>query len=134
MGCASEESGFISWYFYSSLQCLIHLCGQPNLPYNTYYRLCLWVLEGKPTGHEADHAPLSTAEFKDAWSCTSFTPYGFMACTWANASLECTWCPESYITELHESSRETLVYLRIQIEYRHTHTHTNDTIADRNKN
>jgi hypothetical protein len=33
----------------------------------------------KMLGREADHSPLSSAEFKNAWSCTSTPPYIFMA-------------------------------------------------------
>ena len=32
---------------------------------------------------EADHSPLSSAEIKNEWSCTSAVPYVFILCTGA---------------------------------------------------
>jgi len=38
------------------------------------------ILRCKRPGHEADHLPQSSIEFKNAWSYASFLPYVFMTC------------------------------------------------------
>jgi len=44
----------------------------------------------KRPGREADHSPPSSAEVKNAWSCTSTPPYVFTA-----------WCLVKYRIRLH---------------------------------
>jgi len=72
--------GFDSWQ--GQVSFLITSISRPVL--GPTKPLILWVLRVlslgvKQPGHEADHSPPSSAEIKNAWSCTSTPPYIFMA-------------------------------------------------------
>jgi len=54
-------------------------------------------------GHESDHSPSSSAEVKNEWSCTSMSPYVYMA-----------WCLIKQLLHLHRlilSSAQGQLYL-----------------------
>ena len=61
--------------FFSYLKVTDRLWGPPSLLFKGYF------LGGvKRPGREADHSPLSSAEFKNEWSYTSTAPYAFVVC------------------------------------------------------
>jgi hypothetical protein len=63
---------------FSSLKHSAWLWGS-SLLFSGYWGLFLWGL--KQMGHEVDHSPLSNAEVKNEWCCTSTAPYAFVGCT-----------------------------------------------------
>lgn len=63
------------------------------------------------------YTPPYSAKFKNACSCRSCLPCGFMACTGTAVSLKCTNCISNCCTEIIRNSTEILVYLQMQVEY-----------------
>jgi len=59
------------WEYFSSPPCPYRHCGPPTLLFNGYQVLSLGV---KRPGREADYSSSSSAEVKNAWSCTSIPP------------------------------------------------------------
>ena len=66
--CASRQGQKI----YYSLRASIPTLGPTSSPNGCWYPLSL---ELKQPGHKPDHAPLSSAKVKNAWSCTSVCLY-----------------------------------------------------------